>query len=407
MGSKVRGDGVEALNIGDVLRARREALQLTITAAAQRAAVPRPYLSMIESGRRSPSAEVLLRISRGLDMTSDMWLRTWIRAEPRCEQLLDVGRELFVEGDCAGARLALSRALIVSRRSGDARLLSDVHDVLGRLHFSQGRYARALSCFERRERWARRTSDPLTLGVATYNLGLTLGQIDRDVEAVRKLDESIRLFGEQHMRAELGRAWLARANRLLAMRMYPQADESYRHAAYLLRGKPFHPHAVLGVATATLVLRGPDAAIPMFQSILRLKAPDQTVTAQTLGYTAVALRWLGRYDDAFQQLERALDNRAQLPRGIVAALLAEAALCQTFKGEFDRARSMLEEYRRMGDDTDSSDIAVMSIVAEILGVERSAAPIPPNVRDGHERRLTAALQLLRDLPTPLESYGEA
>ena len=393
------------MSIGDVLRVRREALQLTITEAAQRAEVTRSYLSMIEGGRRSPSAKALLRIARALDMNGNMWLLTWIHQEIRCERLLYVGRELFEEGDCAGARAALGRALIVGRKSGKAHCFAAVLYVLGRLHYSQGRYARARRCFERHLSWARRAADTYTLGVATYNLGLTLGQLDRDVEAVTKFDESIRLFGELRMQSELGRAWLAKAHRLLAMRMYSQADVSYRRAAHLLRGRPHYLDARLGMAITALALRGPDAANPVLRSILRLKTADQTVMAQALGYTAVALRWSGRYEEALLQLRKALELRDLLPRGVLAALLAETALCQTFEGRVDLARLTLEDYRRAGDDADSSNIAVMSILAEILGVERPASPIPPDVKDGHERRLTAALQLLRDQPTPLESQG--
>lgn len=392
------------MNIGDVLRARREALRLTVTAAAQQAGLARSYLSTIESGRRIPSAQALLRIARVLDLPSDMWLK-WIRQERRCEQLLEVARELLEQGDSASARVALSRALIVSRNSGKEHCYADVLYVLGRLHFSQDRYAQARRCFERHLRWARHAADSYTIGVATYNLGLTLGQLGRDVEAVAKLDESIRLFGEQHLTPELGRAWLARANRLLAMRMYSQADVCYRRAAHLLRGKPHYLDARLGLAIAALTLRGPDAANPVLRSILRLKTADQTMIAQALGYTAVALRWSGRYEEALLQLGKALELRELLPRGVLAALLAETALCQMFEGRFDLARLTIEDYRSVGDDADSSDIAVMSILAEILGVERPAAPIPPEVKDGHERRLTAALQLLRDQPTPLESQG--
>ncbi len=397
--------GGEALNIGDVLRTRRKSLQLTVTVEAQRAELPRSYLSMIERGRRSPSAKALLRIVQVLDMTADMWLTQWIREESHCERLLEVGRELLAQGDNGSARVALSRALIVSRNSGKARCFAAVVYVLGRLHFSQGRYARARRCFERHLSWARRSADAYTLGVATYSLGLTLGQMGRDVEAVAKLDESIRLFGKQHMTAELGRAWLARANRLLAMRMYSQADVSYRRAAHLLRGRPHYLDARLGMAITALALRGPDAANPVLRSILRLKTADQTVMAEALAYTAVALRWSGRYEEALLQLRKALELRDLLPRGVLAALLAETALCQTFEGRVELARLTLEDYRRAGDDADSSNIAVMSILAEILGVERPDSPIPPDVKDGHERRLTAALQLLRDQPTPLESQG--
>ena len=386
------------MDIGDVLRARRKALQLTITAVAERTKVSRSYLSMIESGRRHPSAESLLRIVRSLEMTSDMWLPTVIRDEVNCEHLLRFGSTLFREGDHAGARLALCRSLVISRTRGHALCLSNAQLVLGRLHFTEGRYVSARRCFERRERWARLGSDGFALGVATYNLGLTMMQLGSNVEAVRKLDESIRLFSGHHMRAELGRAWLAKANALLAMQIYPQAEESYRRAANLLRGKPYHTQAALGVAITALVVRGPEVAMPQLQGILRLKTVDPTARAKARGYIAAALRWSGRFEDALQQLQKALDDREQLPSGVVAGLLAEVALCNIFMGAFDQVRAALHEYRQVGDDVDSSDIAVMSILAEIVGVERPSCPIPTNVRDGHERRLAAALKLLRDQP---------
>ena len=396
---------VATLSIGDVLRDRRKQLSLTITAVARCAGVPRPYLSMVESGRRSPSPKALLRLVGSLGLTSDMWLPVWANGERRSGQLLEVGRVLFEQGDYVAARLALGRALIISRRNGESRCASDVHHVLGMLYFLQGRYTRARLCFERREHSARHASDPLMLGFATCNLGLTLGRIGQDVEAIRKLDESIRIFGQLHMRADRGRAWLAKADSLLALRMYPQAHQSYRRAGHLLRGNPLHAEAALGVAITTLVVRGPDSALPMLQAIPHREATDQVVYARALGYKSVALRWLGRYDDALHEVEQVLSARERLPAGLVAGILTEAALCHTFKGDLEQARRMLDEYRVMGHQGDGSDIAVMNILAEILSVEPPDAPIPPKVRDGHELRLTAALRLLRDTPTLPRSQG--
>ncbi len=53
---------------GDRVRLRRAERELTQEQLAERAHVHRSYLAAVESGLRNPTLDVIVKISRGLDM---------------------------------------------------------------------------------------------------------------------------------------------------------------------------------------------------------------------------------------------------------------------------------------------------------------------------------------------------
>jgi len=66
--SRKHEDGSE---IGEFIREQRERANLSLRRLADRAGISNPYLSQIERGIRKPSAEILKRLSRALEISAE------------------------------------------------------------------------------------------------------------------------------------------------------------------------------------------------------------------------------------------------------------------------------------------------------------------------------------------------
>lgn len=58
-------------HVGSFIREQRERANLSLRRLAERAGVSNPYLSQIERGIRRPSAEILKRLSRALEVSAE------------------------------------------------------------------------------------------------------------------------------------------------------------------------------------------------------------------------------------------------------------------------------------------------------------------------------------------------
>jgi len=58
-------------HIGSFIRQQRERADLSLRRLAERAGISNPYLSQIERGIRKPSAEILKRLSRALEVSAE------------------------------------------------------------------------------------------------------------------------------------------------------------------------------------------------------------------------------------------------------------------------------------------------------------------------------------------------
>lgn len=58
-------------DIGGFIRQQRERTNLSLRKLADRAGISNPYLSQIERGIRKPSAEILKRLSRALEISAE------------------------------------------------------------------------------------------------------------------------------------------------------------------------------------------------------------------------------------------------------------------------------------------------------------------------------------------------
>lgn len=108
--------------IGAFIRQQRERADLSLRRLADRAGISNPYLSQIERGIRRPSAEILKRLSRALEISAEtLYTRAGLIEEgppvptvveaveadrvltPRQKQvLLDLYRALVEAGSAAG-----------------------------------------------------------------------------------------------------------------------------------------------------------------------------------------------------------------------------------------------------------------------------------------------------------------
>lgn len=58
-------------DLGDFIRQQRERANLSLRRLAENAGISNPYLSQIERGIRKPSAEILKRLSRALEISAN------------------------------------------------------------------------------------------------------------------------------------------------------------------------------------------------------------------------------------------------------------------------------------------------------------------------------------------------
>ena len=69
-------------DIGGYIRAQRENAKVSLRQLARTAGVSNPYLSQIERGLRTPSAEILQQIAKGLRISAEaLYLRAGILEE--------------------------------------------------------------------------------------------------------------------------------------------------------------------------------------------------------------------------------------------------------------------------------------------------------------------------------------
>lgn len=61
-------DRQELIRLGQIIRKKREAKNLTQLQVAEKAQLDRNYIGMVERGERNPSYLSLLKIASGLDM---------------------------------------------------------------------------------------------------------------------------------------------------------------------------------------------------------------------------------------------------------------------------------------------------------------------------------------------------
>ena len=388
------------MGVGTILQERRKDMGLSIAGAARLAGIPRAYLSMIESDKRSPTAPVLYRLMTSLDIPARKWLPAYLGEETRCQHMIRMAQSLFDEGDLASARQILAKAYFVSRDGYDGRHNADIYYLLGRIYYGLGRVNRAARWFQRMERATRHAPLSSLQGVASFNLAQAWGRTGKHLEALRKFDQAIENFSRFQRRKELGLAWFAKANLMLRLRLYPDAYDAYHRASYLMRKTPFHGDALLGEAITVSVLQGPENARRLLEHIAEDHDQKLRVQVKARVNLGAVLRQLREYDAAIRQLDLALAAKDEVTDPIIAALLSELAVCYLYYGDRLAATQAFRQYKAITGPKDSEDIVAMNIVAGILGEEPPEDAIPSVVEDDFEQRVKAALELLRRYQLP-------
>jgi tetratricopeptide (TPR) repeat protein len=383
------------MKIGTVLRQIRQERRLSAAAVAEMGGVPRSYVSMVESGRRSPNPRVLARTMIAIGIPVCDWVPAFLEDERRCQRLVELGKALFDAGEYIASRDVLGRAYFMGQFEGEGRYNADIYHYLGRAYFELGRYIQALAWLRKLERASRHAPLSRIQGVARYDVGLALRHLGKPMEAIAMFDKAISVFSDLQLEVELGSAWIHKANTLLKMKRYEHALPAYRYAARWLEGNQYRSDALLGIAIVSLMLQGPEAALPLLYELVGNQETTQIVRVKSLGYIATALRWSRKYDEALSYVHSALELSDAAPSEFVASMVAEEALCYALNGNVGAARDMVAKYKQCEDDENSYDIAVMNIVAEAVGAEPVESAVPTSVEDGYERRLAAALELLR------------
>lgn len=76
-------------DLGEFIREQRSTAELSLRKLADRAGVSNPYLSQVERGLRRPSAEILQRIAKALEISSEtLYVRAGILDAPEDSDLV-------------------------------------------------------------------------------------------------------------------------------------------------------------------------------------------------------------------------------------------------------------------------------------------------------------------------------
>lgn len=73
---------IDVAGVGEYIRDQREQAKLSLRQLASRAGISNPYLSQIERGSRTPSAQILAQIAKGLQISAEsLYVRAGILDE--------------------------------------------------------------------------------------------------------------------------------------------------------------------------------------------------------------------------------------------------------------------------------------------------------------------------------------
>ncbi len=109
-------------DVGEFIREQRERANLSLRRLADRAGISNPYLSQIERGIRRPSAEILKRLSRALEISAEtLYTRAGLIEEgaqsPTVVEAVEADRQLTPRQK--QVLLDLYRALLDAREAGE------------------------------------------------------------------------------------------------------------------------------------------------------------------------------------------------------------------------------------------------------------------------------------------------
>jgi transcriptional regulator with XRE-family HTH domain len=111
-------------DLGHFIRTQRERANLSLRRLAEKAGISNPYLSQIERGIRKPSAEILLSLSRALEISANSLYSKagLIDDQPPPPTVFEaVGADPKLSGDQKKVLLDMYKALVRSNGSTQKR----------------------------------------------------------------------------------------------------------------------------------------------------------------------------------------------------------------------------------------------------------------------------------------------
>ena len=224
---------------------------------------------------------------------------------------------------------------------GDAFWQADVLDRLGKVQYSQGRFAEAVETHQRSAELARRIGDPRLEAMGLTQAGTShflLGELDEAIDHWQRALPLQERLDDRQLRAitlhDLAHAYQVKDRLQESLDHYEAAIEAWRE------GDPNRAASVHNLGVLYHRLGRPERARDLLEAALRvwLQQKDRQRQAATLSRLAEVWLDLGRIDEALLHHDRALVLRRAVgdARG-EAATLAGLAQVHEAQGETDRA----------------------------------------------------------------------
>ncbi|HEX7001121.1 MAG TPA: GGDEF domain-containing protein [Trueperaceae bacterium] len=215
-------------------------------------------------------------------------------------------------------------------RAGEPVLPALVNN-LGNVYMESDRVEEALACFDRAVKDSAEREDVFRSAIALANRGRALGALRRHAAAIESLESALGMFRSLGRKAyvaatlaKLGTAHAATGDLRVALRLYEEAkglsaDESL----------PFRGEVAEGLGRVLLEAGRYAEALPELElaADLHPQGGAERAAADMLREQARALSLMGRYEEAYDRLERHLEASEALQRQhgevLVGVLLVE------------------------------------------------------------------------------------
>ncbi len=389
------------VQLGDVLYQERSRQGLSAAALARRAQVSESSVRKIESGQRVPSASVVVAIASVLGLPPETWGRPYARAQCSSLELCEAARMVLTLAAPRAARSLLRSALRHCKQDDRHRHQGDVYRLLGNTYFMMGRFERSEKFYEATEATFSRGLASDNLARATYNHAVVLNKLGRPIPALNKAEEASTLARKSHDREILGRAHSLSGYILLQLGSYCESSVDYSNAVSLLTGTASLFDAMLGTAVTRWAMGEREEALVLLDAASAHVATPQQ--ARKIHHDrGVIYRQLGHVERALSEIHLSTADTATAD-ALLAASLAEEALCQVLLGDHTAAGRALDEFfiSQALASVEPQDAVTCYLLARMLGRPWHAPSLPVNWHEDYEGRLAATLAVTgRQASTP-------
>lgn len=215
-------------------------------------------------------------------------------------------------------------------RAGEPVLPALVNN-LGNVYMESDRIEEALACFDRAVKDSSERGDDFRRAIALANRGRALGALRRHAEAMESLEGALSLFRSLGRKAyvattlaKLGTARAATGDLREALRLYAEAKSQSTD-----ENLPFRGEVAEGLGRVLLEAGRYAQALPELElaADLHRQGGAERAAADMLREQARALSVMGRYEEAYDRLEKHIEDSEALQRQhgevLVGVLLVE------------------------------------------------------------------------------------